>query len=77
VGLVLARLIPEKAPIILARANDYALSREICGVHFPSDTEASHMLATLVADRLLALPALRGKIDAARAELRAAHVTAQ
>jgi acid phosphatase (class A) len=77
VGLVLARLIPEKAPLILARAQDYALSREICGVHFPGDTEASHVLGTLVADRLLAAPALRDKIEAARAELRAAHVTAQ
>ncbi len=70
-GWVLARLMPERAPDILARAQDYALSRQLCGTHFPSDTEASHMLATLVADRLLAAPRLAPMIAAARAELAA------
>jgi DNA-binding beta-propeller fold protein YncE len=72
VGWTLARLLPDKAPEILARANDYALSRELCGVHFPSDTEASHVIGTLVADRLLADPRFATRIAAARAELTAA-----
>ncbi len=67
---VLAALLPERAPQLLARANDYALSRQLCAVHFPSDTEASHALATLTADRLLADPRLASSIAAARAELR-------
>ena len=71
VGWVLAQLVPEKAPAILARAQDYAFSREICGVHFPSDTEASHVVATLVAVRLFADPRLASRIAAARAELAA------
>lgn len=71
VGWTLAQLVPERAPAILARAQDYAQSRLICGVHFPSDTEASHVVATWVAARLLADPRLAARIAAARAELRA------
>ena len=69
VGWVLARLMPAKADAILARAADYAMGRQVCGVHFPSDTEASHVLGTLGAAELWADPRLAGKIAAARAEL--------
>jgi acid phosphatase (class A) len=69
VGWALAQLMPEKATAILTRAQDYAFSREICGVHFPSDTEASHAIATAVAMRLFADPRLAPRIAAARAEL--------
>lgn len=69
VGWTLAQLVPAKAPAILARANDYAFSREVCGVHFRSDTEASHVIGTLAADRVLADPRLASRIAAARAEL--------
>lgn len=72
VGWVLVRLAPEMAPAILTRAQDYALSRQLCGQHFPADTEASHVLGTIVAERLLADPRLADRIAAARAEL-AAH----
>ncbi len=71
VGWTLAQLVPQKAPAILARARDYALSREICGVHFPSDTEASHVIGTMVASRLFTDPRLAARIAAARAELAA------
>jgi acid phosphatase (class A) len=76
-GFVLASLLPEKAPAIQARAVDYAFSREICGAHYASDTEASHALAAVIATDLLASPALKAKVEAARAELRAAGFTAQ
>ncbi|HEX8031823.1 MAG TPA: phosphatase PAP2 family protein, partial [Vicinamibacterales bacterium] len=69
VGPVLARLMPAKAGAIMARAQDYALSRQICGVHFPSDTEASHALGSMVSTRLLFDPSMQPKLDAARAEL--------
>lgn len=71
VGLTLAELVPAKADAILAKARDYALSREICGVHFPSDTEASHALASIVATRLLADPKVADQVAAARTELSA------
>ncbi len=74
-ALVLVELIPERAQAILERASDYAYSREICGDHYPSDTEASHVLGSLVATRLLADPRLTDRLAAARAELRAAGLT--
>jgi acid phosphatase (class A) len=74
---VLATLIPEKAPAIWERASDYAYSREICGDHYPSDTEASHVLATRVDLRLLADPRLAAQLEAARAELKAAGLAAK
>ncbi|WP_245656809.1 phosphatase PAP2 family protein [Sphingomonas asaccharolytica] len=69
VGWALARLMPDRAPAIIARAQDYALSREICGVHFQSDLEASHGVAVVIADRLLADPRLADQVAAARREL--------
>lgn len=69
VGLMLAELMPHKASAILGLARDYALSRVICGVHYPADIDASHTLGTMVTVRLLLDPAVAGRIAAARAEL--------
>ena len=69
VGWTLAQLMPDKATAILAKAGDYALSREICGVHFSSDAEASHVVGTYVAATILADPRMASRIVAARAEL--------
>ena len=69
VGWTLAKLLPAQAPQILARADDYALSRELCGVHYHSDTEASHVIGTLTAAALLRDRRLSRQIAAARAEL--------
>ncbi|MFI4973644.1 MAG: phosphatase PAP2 family protein [Caulobacterales bacterium] len=71
---VLAQLMPGNAQIILARASDYAESRLICGVHFPSDVEASHVLATALVARLMANPDFKAEFEAARTELTAAHI---
>lgn len=69
VGWVLARLMPARADAILARTHDYALSRQYCGAHFASDTEASHAIGTMAAAALWNDPRLAAKIAAARAEL--------
>lgn len=74
VGGVMADLIPEKSQAILMRAADYAYSREVCGDHYHSDVEASHALGAALARMFLDSPALKAKLDAARAELRAAHI---
>ena len=76
-GIVLASLMPEKSQAILARAADYAYSREVCGDHYHSDVEASHALGNAVGILLLHNPGLQPQIEAARAELRAAGLTAQ
>ena len=75
VGVVLAALIPEKSQVILLRAANYAYSREVCGDHYHSDVDASRALGTAVGVMLLENAALRPQIDAAKAELRAAHLT--
>ena len=72
VGPVLAALFPDHADAIQARAREYAMSRIICGVHFPSDTEASHVIGTAVATRLMTMPAIQIRFAAARSELRRA-----
>lgn len=69
VGWVLARLMPDRADALLARAHDYALSRQYCGAHYASDTEASHVVGTLAAATLWNDPRLAARIAAARAEL--------
>jgi acid phosphatase (class A) len=77
VGIVLAALIPEKSQAILARAADYAHSREICGDHYHADIEASHALGSAIGIMLLKNAKLQPKIEAAKIELRAAHLTAR
>lgn len=72
-ALVLARVAPERAPAILARAQDYADSRVICGMHFPSDVEAGRQLATAVVSQLDQYPEFQRDLERARAELAAAR----
>jgi len=76
VGLILANLMPEKSEAILTRAADYAYSRQICAAHYASDTEASHVLGTVVALDLLSNPQFQPMLEASRAELQAAGLTA-
>ena len=72
-GVVLAALIPEKAQAILARATEFGEHRLVCGVHFRSDIVAGQQFGTVLALRLMEKPAFKAEMDAARAELRAAH----
>ena len=74
-GVVLAALIPEKSQAILIRAADYAHSREVCGDHYHSDVEASRALGTALGAMFLENAALQSQLAAAKAELRAAHLT--
>jgi acid phosphatase (class A) len=76
-GIVLSALMPEKSQAILARAADYAYSREVCGDHYHSDVEASHALGNTLGIMLLNKSALRPQIEASKAELRATHLTMQ
>jgi acid phosphatase (class A) len=74
-GYVLAALMPEKAQAILARAQDYAYSRVVCGAHYASDIEASHVLGTELAMMMMDNPKFAAQFDAAAAELKAAGLT--
>ncbi|MEO7690380.1 MAG: phosphatase PAP2 family protein [Sphingomonas sp.] len=68
-GEVLARLVPEKAGPLLARAARYGQTRIVCGQHFRSDVSAGQMLGVLIAERLMTKPEFKVGFAAARAEL--------
>jgi acid phosphatase (class A) len=74
-GVILAALMPEKSQAILARAQDYAENRLICGMHYRSDIAAGQQFGTLLALRLMERPDFQAWMTAARAELRAANRT--
>ena len=69
VALVLARVSPAQAPALLARGAEYAESRLICGMHFPSDIEAGRQLATAVVAQLDGNADFQQDLERARAEL--------
>jgi acid phosphatase (class A) len=71
---VLANLMPGNAQVILARASDYAESRLYCGVHYRADIEAGQVLGNVMVARLMTKPAFQAELEAARAELTAAHI---
>lgn len=71
-GFTLAEIVPEKRAEILARADQYAHNRIICGVHYPSDVEASRKVAYVVFGYMLATPRFQRDLAAARSETRAA-----
>jgi acid phosphatase (class A) len=70
-GLTLAEMLPEKRTEILARADDYAHNRLVCGVHHLSDIEASRRVAYAVFGYMMATPRFQHDLAAARAETRA------
>jgi acid phosphatase (class A) len=74
-GVILAHLMPAKAQVIMARAEDFAESRMICGVHSRSDIRASAVLGTTIGMLLLHNKAFEPLLDASRAELAAALLT--
>jgi len=71
-AMTYAVLMPDKAQAFMSRAADYAFSREVCGAHYPSDTEASQALSAAVVTALLKNPEFGAKVEAAKAELKAA-----
>jgi len=68
VALLLAEIAPERAQIILARAQEYGESRIVCGVHYPSDVHAGELLASAVVGRLNAVPEFRQGLSCAQQE---------
>ncbi|WP_165420248.1 acid phosphatase [Edaphobacter modestus] len=70
-AFTLAEIVPDKRTEILARADDYALNRLVCGVHYPSDIEASRRVAYVVFGYMLATPRFQRDLAAAREEIRA------
>ncbi len=68
--MILARVAPDRAAALMARAAEYAESRLICGVHFPSDVYAGQAVAAAVVSRLDASAEFQSDLDRVRAELK-------
>lgn len=73
-GVVLASLLPARAQAILARSQEFAEARLICGVHYRSDIKAGEVLGTVLAVELMQAPAFKQEYDDAETELRASHI---
>lgn len=69
-AFTLAEIIPEKRAEILARADDYAHNRLVCGVHYSSDVEASRKVAYSIFGYMLAMPKFQRDLAASRDEMR-------
>lgn len=65
---LLARMLPEHRAALFARARRYAEAREVCGLHYPTDTEAGYAAAAAIG-AVLPTSALE---EVARTELRPA-----
>ena len=72
-ALVLAELVPSRADAIIDRGRDFGWSRIVCGVHYPSDLSAAHVVASAAIARLHADPDFQREFAAARAELAAVY----
>ena len=69
-GLALAAALPEYHDAIHRRMDEYAFSRMVCGVHFPSDVEGSKRMAYAMTALIVNNPDYQRDFAAARAELR-------
>jgi len=71
-ALTLVEMVPDKRDQILARADDYANNRLVCGVHYRSDVEASKLLAYTIHAVMANKPQYQQEMAVARAELQQA-----
>lgn len=69
-AIILAAMLPERREAIWARADEYAESRVVGGMHYPSDLEAARLAGTAIAAELFSDPAFQVDFKAAKSELR-------
>ncbi len=68
--IMMAAIVPEKKAEIWARAQDYAQSRVIGGMHYPSDVAVSWSTGAAMSTLMLQQPGFQADMAAARAEIR-------
>jgi acid phosphatase (class A) len=69
-AFTVAEMVPEKHDEILARADEFAHNRLVCGVHFPSDVEAGRRVSYALFAYLMANPQFQSDLAGAQAEVR-------
>jgi acid phosphatase (class A) len=69
-GIVLANMLPEKRPAIMARAWEYAHNRLVGGIHYATDIEAGHIAGTVIAQTIMTHDDYKTEFEGAKAELR-------
>lgn len=74
-ALVLSQVFPEKAEPILARGREYVYSRQVCNVHWQSDTLAGMTVGAAVFARLQNDPLYLATLAAAKAEAQSTSPT--
>ena len=72
VAYLLSDMVPERRPQLMARAQEFARQRMVCGVHFPSDIEAGRRGGEWLAQKFLQDAGYRAAAAGATRELRAA-----
>jgi acid phosphatase (class A) len=72
IAYLLSDMVPEHRPQLMARAQEFARQRMVCGVHFPSDIAAGRLGAQWLAQRFLADAEYRAAAAPAARELRVA-----
>ncbi len=70
-ALTLIDMVPEKRDEILARADEYAHNRLVCGVHYATDLLASKLSAYTIHAIMDVNPQFQAELHAAKTELRA------
>jgi len=68
---VMSELAPDLAPEFIRMAAEMAYSREVIGVHYPSDSEVSRVWARGFVNELLKQPSFRAALVKAKAEIAA------
>ena len=66
---VFSEILPSERQVFERGAAEMAFSREILGVHFPSDSMSGRSLARQIVDRLMTVPAFQADLAAAKAEI--------
>jgi acid phosphatase (class A) len=71
-AILLTMMVPEKASVIHARADEYAHNRVVCGDHYAADVIGSREGAYMVVGNMIGNPRFEQKFAAAKAEARRA-----
>lgn len=72
-GEVLAALVPDRATETRRIGHEIAVSRVVCGMHYPTDAAVGEALGSTVAREIVASPGFQADLAAARAELATAQ----